>query len=241
MTDELYEEVTEQDQLEITATEDWDAPKVHPGLKWQEIHPQITEQEYKDLDRCFLLPEHGPIEAEPNTVYFTRDPKTGEEHVKFLLLPDVLRNEYLGALLALENAKWGTGTRGSAGSQPHPRKITYGFYKQTPGHEAGNEHHSVRLASTLEQPHLAWGLKRLVRRMDALLREYLSLYYDKAFDASFAATQREDVPEDDWSLIQPPPPHMSSLLPNMPNPTNLVKGIAGAWGNLRSLLSKFAG
>jgi len=231
MTDELYEDAYEADQPDITVTEDWDAPKVHPGLKRVEIRPQITDAEYKALHGCFLLPEHGPLEAEPNTAYFTRNPETGEEHVKFLLLPDVLRNEYMGALLALENAKWGAGTRGSAGSQPHARKITYGFYPQKPGHVAGNDYHSIRTAPTLEQPNLAWGLKKFVRRMDALVAEYLPLYYEKAFDASFAATQREDVPEDDWTRVD----RAKSPLPDGPNPLSVVKGTAGAWGHRYTL------
>lgn len=197
---------------EIWRMEQEEPPSRHPGLDYQEIRPVLKEKDYNDLKGCFLLPEHGPKDIQPNVCYYTRHPETGKEQVKFLVLPGVLRNEYIRARLALEEAKWGAATRDSAAGQPNPRKLTWGFIPQTPGHVVGSGYESIRSKPTLEQPWLAHGLKPLVKKMNACLAEYLPVYYPRALDHALHAEQRDDVKEDDWTRIP------SFSMTEMPDP-----------------------
>ena len=155
--------------------------------------------------------------------YFTHDPETRKEQIKFLVLPGVLRDEYIRARLALEEARWGAATRDSAGGQPNPRKLTWGFIPQTPGHVVGSGYESIRSKPTLEQPWLAHGLKPLVKKMNACLAEYLPVYYPRALDHALHAEQRDDVKEDDWTR------NPTFGMPDMPDSVGIVKGIDGTW------------
>lgn len=136
---------------------------------------------------------------------------------------------------------------------PHPKKITWGLYPQTPGHQKGNEYYSIRSKPTLEQPALAYDLKPLVKAMDACLQEYLPTYYPTALQHALHAEQRDDVPDDDWSRIPrmrlpeheaydaklraaaasavdgPDEPIEGRPVDYRPDPVGLVKGIDGPW------------
>jgi hypothetical protein len=221
---------------EIYRMEQEEPPRPHPGLTDQPINPILSEEKYEHLRGCFLLPEHGTRDIQPNTVYFEPERK----QIKFLVLKGVLRDPgllsrhpyiydedpYKRALDALGNkfTKWGDATRDSAGGQPNPRKITWGFYKQKPGHQKGNNYYSIRSKPTLEQPHLAFGLKPLVRAMDACLMEYLPTYYPRALQHTLHAEQRDDALEDDWSRVPLSP------LPEMTGDyVARVRGIDGPW------------
>jgi hypothetical protein len=184
---------------EIHRMEQEEPPHPHPSLKYQEIKPPffLDEDRYKKLYKCYLLPEHGPHDIQPNTLYFTRDSER-RIHYKFLLLKNKLRSSYKSALNALENADWGAATRGSATGQPNPKKITYGWYPQTPGHIAGHGFDSVRSEPTLSQPGLAHGLRPMVRAMDRLLAEYLPTYYPTALRLAMDALRREDENEEKY-------------------------------------------
>lgn len=203
---------------EIHQLEKDEPPRRHPGLTYQPIHPVLTDEQYKRLKGCYLQPEHGPRDIQPDTVYFDPDRK----QIKFLVLKRALVDSYIRANLGLEGAKWGAATRDSAGSQPKSRKLTWGFFPQTPGHVAGHGYESIRSKPTLEQPALAYHLKPLVKAMDARLAEYLPTYYPKALEHALHAEQREGQ-EDDWTRIPVSP------LPDAPNPVSLVKGIDGPW------------
>jgi hypothetical protein len=122
---------------------------LHPGLTNREIRSTLTEKQYNKLKDCYLLPEHGPTDIEPNVRYYTRD-KDGE-HVKFLLLKNVLVDSYIPAKLALEKAKWGDATRKAARTQPDSKKITYCWFRQLPGHIDGSDFESLRSGPTLSQ------------------------------------------------------------------------------------------
>jgi hypothetical protein len=231
---------------EISRMEQEEPPRPHPGLIYQPIRPVVKEGDYKDLGDCFLLPEHGPHDIQPNTVYFDPDHK----QIKFLLLKKVLAAPYIRAKLALEGARWFQSDRGAADSQPRAKKITWGFFPQTPGHIAGHGYYSVRSKPTLEQPALAYDLRPLVKAMDACLREYLPTYYPKALQHALHAEQRNDVLEDDWSRIPktrlpeheaydakvkaeavdgPDESRIDRPVDYRPNPVGLVKGIDGPW------------
>lgn len=189
---------------EIHVMEKEPPPYPNRMLQYQQIQPVLTQEQYNRLKGCYLLPEHGPNEVQPNIAYWARDPETGKPQFKILLLPRVLFHQYMRAKLVLERAKWGTATRESANGQPSPKKITYGFYPQKPGHVEGNGWYSVRNEASLRQPNLAHGLKPLVRAMDAALAEYLPTYYPKAQDDAMGAIRREGE-EDDWSQIPKAP------------------------------------
>jgi hypothetical protein len=168
-------------------------PTLHPGLTNREIRPTLTDDEYKKLKGCYLLPEHGPTDIEPNVRYYTRD-KDGE-HVKFLLLKNVLVDSYIPAKIALEEATWKVAGRTAATGQPNPKKITYGWFRQLPGHIEGSDFESLRTRPTLSQPGLAHGLRPMVRAMNDLLKEYLSEYYPKVLEDAMKALRREDEVE----------------------------------------------
>jgi len=186
---------------EFFRMEQEEPPRLNRTIKYRRIRSILKDDDYKDLNRCFLLPEHGPTDIEPGVCYYTHDPQTRKVQFKFLVLKNVLVAPYIRAKLALEGAKWGAATRDSAGSQPHPKKITWGFYPQKPGHQKGNDYYSIRNQPTLEQPALAYDLKPLVKAMDACLQEYLPTYYPKALQHALHAEQRDDAPDDDWSRI----------------------------------------
>lgn len=212
----------EDTDVEIRQMEQEEPPVPHPGLIYQPIRPVLGESDYQALKGCFLLPEHGPRDIQPNTVYFDRERK----QIKFLVLKGVLSDSYQRAEDALRRADWGNATRKSAGSQPKPRKITWGFFPQTPGHVAGNEYESIRNQATLEQPWLAQGLKPLVKKMDACLQEYLPTDYPKALQHALHADWRDDSPEDDWTRVP------TSPLPEITGDSvSLVKGVRGPWGD----------
>jgi hypothetical protein len=221
-------------------------PRSHPSLKREEILPVLDEVQYEELYDCFLLPAHGPQDIQPNTVYVNRESK----QIKFLLLKKVLVAPYIRAKLALEGARWIQSDRGAADSQPHAKKITWGFFPQTPGHIAGNGYCSVRSKPTLEQPPLAYDLKPLVKAMDECLREYLPTYYPQALEHALHAEQRTDAPEDDWTRIPtarlpehgaydakvkaeavdgPDEPRTDRPADYRPESVGLVKGIDGPW------------
>jgi hypothetical protein len=221
-------EQDENDDPEIVNDEtSWmeqeEPPRLNRTIKHRRIKPILDDAQYKKLNRCYLLPEQGARDIEPGVCYYTRDTQTRRVQFKFLVLKRILAAPYIRAKLALEGAKWGTATRDSAGSQPHAKKITWGFYPQTPGHRKGNDYYSIRSKPTLEQPALAYDLKPLVKAMDACLAEYLPTYYPKALEHALHAEQRDDVAEDDWSRIPRSP------LPGRPEPVSLVKGIDGPW------------
>ncbi len=226
------------------------SPRLNRTIKYRRIEPVIKDDQYKKLNRCYLLPEHGPKDIEPGICYYIRDPQTRKVQFKFLVLKRVLVAPYNRAKLALEGATWGAATRGSAGSQPHAKKITWGFYPQTPGHQKGNEYYSIRSKRTLEQPALAYDLKPLVKTMDSCLAEYLPTYYPKALEHALHAEQRDDALEDNWSMIPrarlpeheafdakamaervegPNEPRTDRPADYRPKPVDLIKGIDGPW------------
>jgi hypothetical protein len=194
MTDRMDPELIDH---EVHQMEREEPPRRHPGLKYKKIDATVTGQQYKSLRDNYLLAEHGETDIEPNICYYTLD-ENGNEHVKFLLLKNVLVDSYIPAKLALEAATWGSATRGSAKGQPHPKKLTYGWYPQTPGHIAGNHFESLRSEPTLNQPGLARGLHPMVRAMNDLLAEYLPMYYPKALGLAMNATRREEEKEDEY-------------------------------------------
>jgi hypothetical protein len=243
MNNETDPELVDDD---VHQMEHEEPPRPHPNLKRQEILPVLEEEQYKELYDCFLLPEHGPQDIQPNTVYVDRESK----QIKFLLLKKVLVAPYIRAKLALEGARWIQSDRGAADSQPHAKKITWGFFPQIPGHVAGHGYYSVRSKPTLEQPALAYDLKPLVKAMDACLQEYLPTYYPQALHHALHAEQRDDVLEDDWSRIPrtrlpeheaydanimaeavdgPDESRTDRPVDYRPNPVGLVKGIDGPW------------
>jgi hypothetical protein len=197
MNDEMDPELLDDDIHQM----EQEVPRPHPGLKYRKISPLIRdEKKYKELNRCYLSPEHGALDIEPNTVYF--DPAR-KQKVKFLLLKNVLVDSYIRAKLALEKANWKDATRTVAKGQPNPKKITFGWYPQLPGHiegkkpghVGGNKLYSLRTEPTLSQPGLAHGMRPMVRAMDKLLAEYLPMYYPKVLVEAMKALRREDEVE----------------------------------------------
>jgi hypothetical protein len=217
MKDEMDPELLDED---VRRMEHEEPPRPHPGLKYHAIRPVLSDRQYSDLKKCYLLPEHGAKNIEPNTVYF--DP--GRKQIKFLLLKSVLVDSYIRAKLALEGATWGPAARESTTGQPHPRKITYGWYPQRPGHVAGHGFDSVRSEATLSQPALAHGLRPMVRAMNDLLAEYLPTYYPTALREAMKAVRREDEREEEYFDRVPKSP-----LPHGPDPVGIVRGI-DPWG-----------
>jgi hypothetical protein len=193
MNDEMDPELLDEELYRMEK----ERPRRHPGLKYQEIHPVLSDKVYKGLKGCYLLPEHAANDIEPNVCYYTRDAQ-GRDHAKFLLLKNVLVDSYIRAKLAMEGATWGSATRGSATGQPHPKKITYGWYPQIPGHVVGSKFDSVRSEPTLSQPGLAHGLRPMVRAMNDLLAEYLPTYYPTALRLAMNATRRDDENEEKY-------------------------------------------
>lgn len=245
MNEEMDPELLDDD---VHRMEQEESPCPHPGLIYQPIEPLIKDKtKYQKLYDCFLQPEQAPYDIQPDTVYFDRERK----QIKFLLLKNALSyGVCMPAKLALMAAEWGDVRRVSAGSQPNPKKITWGFFPQTPGHVIGSGYKSIRNQPTLEQPALAHCLRGLVKAMNARLAEYLPTYYPKALQHALHAEQRDDVPEDDWTRIPKgrPPEHeaydakvRAAAVDGLdepredhpddyvPDPVGLVKGIDGPW------------
>lgn len=212
---------TDIDGDEIHRMEQEEPPRPHPGLIYEPIHPILRDKDYKNLNGCFLRLEHGSRDIQPNTVYF--DPE--RKQIKFLVLKKALIDAYIRAKLALENrfTTWGDAKRKSAASQPNPRKITWGFYPQKPGHIVQSGYRSIRSQPTLEQPHLAFGLKPLIKTMDACLMEYLPTYYPKALQHALHAEQRDDQ-DDDWGRVP-----LSPLADLTGDTVSLVRRIDSGW------------
>ena len=54
MNDEMDPELLDEEVHRMEK----ERPRRHPGLKYQEIHPVLSDKVYKDLKGCYLLPEH---------------------------------------------------------------------------------------------------------------------------------------------------------------------------------------
>lgn len=81
-------------------------------MKEINISPVLSQKQYKKWMNCFLTPELGTKEVQPNSVY--RDGK----QIKLLLLPSVLsRNVYDRTLRSLDQAHFQKGSRRAAYAQ----------------------------------------------------------------------------------------------------------------------------
>jgi len=205
---------------ELHQMEQEEPPQWRGDLTYQSIEPVPTDKKYRKLNHCYLQPQHGPNEIQPNVVYSDK----AQKQIKFLLLKNALSpKSYNQALDVLKEADWQPCAR-AANGQKHGKKLTLGWLPPLPGKTAGNDYDNIRTAPTLDQPNLLHGLRSLVKEMDAKLKEYLPPYYLNAISTILNAEQREDK-QDDLSRVRPLPEHLRGLLPD---PLNIVKNL-DAW------------
>jgi hypothetical protein len=176
----------------------------------QSISPILRDTDYRKREWCYLTPEMGANEIEPNVVY--RDGK----QLKFLLLPKALPNSYLRVFDVLhqkakQNEGWKKGSR-KADGQRRGKKITVGWFPQLPGHSVGSGYYNVRTAATLENPEILAALYPMLWEMDDKVAEYLPAYHKFALNAALSA-RRPEGEEDDLSRVPRPPEHLRDAWP----------------------------
>lgn len=174
------------------------------------ISPILSDVDYRKRELCYLTPEMGANEIEPNVVY--RDGK----QIKFLVLPKALPNSYLRVLDVLQqkaqdHSGWKKGSR-KADGQRRGKKITVGWFPQKPFHVAGHGYHNVRTAATLENPEILAALYPMLWEMDDKVAEYLPAYHEFALNAALSA-RRPEGEEDDLSRVAKLPKHLRDAWP----------------------------
>lgn len=157
------------------------------------IFPVLDDGEYNKCIDCFLTPEMGPHQIQPNVVY------KDSSQIKFLLLPDALSSKaYDKALRSLKRADFQKSSRRAAYAQKQGGKLTLGWI--FPHHP---KYKNIRSAPTLEQARLLADLYPLVREMDAHVHKNIRKYYDYAQNAALSMERQQPDP-DDLSRITDP-------------------------------------
>jgi len=166
-------------------------------LPEQQIKPVLTEDQLDKLKppfcikSCFLTPDAGPKEIEPNVVY-----KDGKE-LKFLLLPKGISHAaWLEAHVAAMASKPQKGSRRAANAQVHGRKLTIGWIKNV-----DPRYPNMRTAPTLEHPELVAALLPMLHDMDVLIDQNVPLYHDYAWRCAMQAI-RPAGERDDLSRVK---------------------------------------
>jgi hypothetical protein len=161
-------------------------------LPVRQITPVLSEDEYKKHNMCFLTPDLGRNEIEPNVVY-----KDGKQ-IKFLLLPKAISEAaWLKALLAAQESSLNPSSR-AANGQFYGRKLTLGWIKlRYPGYD------NIRTVPTLEQQRLVAALYPLLHDMDAAMDEKIPKYHDYAWGCAMNAIRPEGE-RDDLSRVTDP-------------------------------------
>lgn len=181
-------------------------------LAWRSISPILPDDEYKSLKLCYLTPETGAKEIEPNIVY--HDGK----QIKFLLLPDAIpAAAYRRLDDALHLADWAKCDR-AANGQKRGKKLTIGWYPQKPNYAKGSGYNNIRTAATLDQPGLVSALRPTLRAMDNAIETELPDYHDFAWRVSVSASRPQNE-QDDLRRVQrlpkeltwPPPGDLNAL------------------------------
>ena len=223
--DEIHTLEKDPDSLSVYGTELRTLPE-------RQISPILTQEQYRARNLCYMTPEMGANEIEPNVIY-----RDGNQ-IKFLLLPKALPNSHLRMLEILKNADWKNCAR-AANGQKHGKKITVGWLPQKAYRVAGSGYKNIRTAQTLEQPELMAGLYPMLREMNVQVAEHLPSYFKFAFDAAMCAVRPEGE-EDDLSRVpkrsaelrpkpilteESPDEELTESNPLLPNPYGIVKGI----------------
>jgi hypothetical protein len=171
----------DNDELPIVRKEP-PAPMVLPE---RQIKPVLTDKEYSKLKFCYVTPDMGRNEIEPNIVY-----KDGGQ-IKFLLLPEAISGAaWLKATLAARAAYPNKGSR-KADGQKYGRKLTLGWMKlRYPGYD------NMRTAPTLEQPELVAAFYPLLREMDTLVENAVPDYHKYAWKCAMNAIRPDDEKDD---------------------------------------------
>ena len=161
-------------------------------LPERQIKPILTEEELNNLKppfcikSCFLTPDAGPKEIEPNIRY-----QDGKQ-LKFLLLPEsISAAAWLKANAAAMESKPQKGSRRRANAQVHGRKLTIGWMRNV-----DPRYPNMRTAPTLEHPELVAALWPLLHDMNVLMDQNIPDYYDYAWQCAMNAIRPEGECDD---------------------------------------------
>jgi hypothetical protein len=193
----------------------------------RQVTPRLTDEDYSKLKLCYMTPEMGRDEIEPNVAYWDwneyehvyqdddleiRRETKNRKQLKFLLLPKAIDSAaWLKATIAAQKAHMSRGSRAANGQQ-YGVKLTLGWLPQRPGYAEGSGYYNVRTAPTLMQPELLTAFYPLIRDMDRLMERAVPEYYEYAFKCAMTATRPDvrdprtgfPIDEDDLTRVTSP-------------------------------------